>query len=72
MQLAPLNMNSKEGAQDDMEKLFTPREAAEYLKVHVETLRRYVREGQLQAVKVGGRLRIQESDLIKFVKREGK
>ncbi len=55
-----------------MEKLFTPREAAEHLKVHVETLRRYIREGQLQAVKVGGRLRIQESDLIKFVKREGK
>ena len=55
-----------------MEKLFTSQEAADYLKVHVETLRRYVRENQLQAVKVGGRIRIQKRDLLKFVKKEWK
>lgn len=48
------------------ENLFTVKQAAFILKVHSLTLRRYIREKKLPAVKVGGNVRIRESDLENF------
>jgi excisionase family DNA binding protein len=47
-----------------LEPLFTPAEAAEYLKVSRRTLYRFLKQGRLSAVKLnGGGLRIRQSDL---------
>ena len=47
------------------EKLYTPEEVAEYLGVHVQTVRIWIRSGKLPARKLAGQraLRIRESDL---------
>ena len=49
-----------------MENLFNINQAAFILKVHPLTLRRYIKEGKLKAVKVGGNIRIKESELQAF------
>lgn len=51
-----------EGAPND---LLTPEEVAEYLKVHVETIRLWIRSGRLPAFRLGGlrALRIRRSDV---------
>ena len=41
----------------------TVKEAAEYLKVHWQTVRNYIRSGKLKAVRAGRRIRIRESDV---------
>lgn len=48
-----------------MEKLYTPEEAAEYLNVHVQTVRTWIRTGRLRARRLAGQraLRITASDL---------
>lgn len=51
-----------------MEQLFNVRQAAYILKVHPLTLRRYIKEGKLTAVRAGGNVRIKESDLSTFQK----
>ena len=51
-----------------MENLFTISQIAYILKVHPLTIRRYIREGKLKAVKLGGNIRIKESDLQNFNK----
>lgn len=40
------------------DQLFTPEQVAERLGLHVRTVRRYIREGTLDAVKVGRRYRV--------------
>ncbi len=47
------------------ERLYTPEEVAEYLGVHVQTVRIWIRNGKLPARKLAGQraLRIRESDL---------
>jgi excisionase family DNA binding protein len=47
------------------ERLYTPEEVAEYLGVHVQTVRIWIRSGRLPARKLAGQraLRIRESDL---------
>lgn len=49
------------------EDLLTLQEAAERLKVHYMTAYRWVRQGDLPAFKAGGRLRVQASDVNRFV-----
>lgn len=49
-----------------MENLFNIKQAAFILKVHPLTVRRYIKEGKLKAGKVGGNIRIKESDLQEF------
>ncbi len=49
-----------------MENLFNVNQAAFILKVHPLTVRRYIREGVLKAIKVGGNIRIRESQLQAF------
>lgn len=49
-----------------MENLFNVNQAAFILKVHHLTIRRYIKEGVLKAVKIGGNVRIKESALQEF------
>lgn len=51
-----------------MDNLFNVNQAAYILKVHPLTIRRYIREGKLKAVKAGGNIRIMESQLTEFNK----
>lgn len=51
-----------------MENLFNVNQAAYILKVHPLTVRRYIKEGKLKAVKAGGNVRIREKDLMEFNK----
>jgi excisionase family DNA binding protein len=51
-----------------MTNLFNVNQAAFILKVHPLTIRRYIRDGKLKAVKVGGNVRIDEKDLQDFNK----
>lgn len=48
-----------------LEELFSPEEAAAYLKVHVQTVREWIRTGRLRASRLAGQraLRIRASDL---------
>lgn len=47
------------------ERLYSPEDAAEYLGVHVQTVRAWIRSGRLKASRLAGQraLRIRESDL---------
>ncbi len=49
------------------EKMYTCTEVAEKYRVALSTVREWVREGKLSALKVGKSYRIRESDLAKFV-----
>lgn len=51
-----------------MENYFNVNQAAFIIKVHPLTIRRYIREGRLKAVKAGGNIRIKESELHSFNK----
>jgi excisionase family DNA binding protein len=51
-----------------MENLFNINQAAYILKVHQLTVRRYIKEGKLKAVRIGGAVRIKDSDLQAFNK----
>ncbi len=51
-----------------MENLFNVNQAAFILKVHPLTVRRYIKEGVLKAIKVGGNIRIQEGQLQAFLR----
>lgn len=57
-----LGMN---GAAGEPERLYSPEEAAEYLGVHVQTVRAWIRSGRLRAGRLAGQraLRIRASDL---------
>lgn len=51
-----------------MEEYFTPQEVASKIKVDIRTVYRWIREGRLQAVKVGHFWRISESELKRLLK----
>ncbi len=51
-----------------MDNLFNVNQAAFILKVHPLTVRRYIKEGRLKAIKAGGNVRIREKDLMEFNK----
>ena len=51
------------------EELYTPQEVADYLKVDVRTVYRWLREGELNALRFRREYRISESDLRDFLKR---
>lgn len=49
-----------------MERFFTVEQVAESLQVHLDTVRRWLRTGQLQGLKIGRVWRISESELSKL------
>lgn len=51
-----------------MDNLLSVKQVAYILKVHPLTVRRYIKEERLRAVKSGGNVRIKESDLSEFNK----
>jgi excisionase family DNA binding protein len=54
------------GTSERVERLYTPAEAAEYLKVNEQTVRRYLREGKLKGRVLGRVWLITESALAEF------
>jgi excisionase family DNA binding protein len=53
----------------DDEKLLTVAQVAEQLQVHPETVRVWIRSGELDAMDIGGEYRISRSDLNDFIQR---
>ena len=51
-----------------MGEYFTPQEVAGKLKVNIHTVYRWIREGKLDAVKIGDLWRIPESVLREFLR----
>lgn len=51
-----------------MEPLYTIKEACRQLRTSPETLYRWMRDGELRYVLVGGQRRIRESDIQAFIK----
>lgn len=51
-----------------MENLLNVNQVAFILKVHPLTIRRYLREGKLKAIRISGNIRIKESSLLEFNK----
>jgi excisionase family DNA binding protein len=51
------------------EQLYTPQEVADYLKVDVRTVYRWLREGELNALRFRREYRISETDLRGFLER---
>ena len=51
------------------EQLYTPQEVADYLKVDVRTVYRWLREGEMNAIRFQREYRIAESDLRDFLER---
>jgi excisionase family DNA binding protein len=49
------------------ESLFTPAEAAAYLRVHAKTAIRLAREGEIPALRLGKHWRFRRSDLAAWV-----
>ncbi len=47
--------------------MLTLKEVTERLKLHPNTLRRYIRQGKLRAVKFGRVWRVEEKDLENFI-----
>ena len=54
---------------ESAERLYSPEEAAEYLGVHVQTVRGWIRSGRLRASRLAGQraLRIRASDLLEVL-----
>lgn len=52
-----------------MDQLFNVKQAAYILKVHPLTIRRYIKEGKLTAIKAAGNIRIKNEDLAAFQKK---
>jgi len=50
-----------------MDKLLKPEQAAELMAVSVRTVKKWLREGKLKGLKVGGMWRITEPDVRRFI-----
>lgn len=49
-----------------MDQLYSVKQLAFILKVHPLTIRRYIKEGKLPALRVGGNIRVKDSDFQNF------
>lgn len=50
-----------------LEEYYTPKEVAQKLKMDLSTVYRWIREGELKAVKIGSLWRISETELKRFL-----
>jgi len=50
-----------------MNEMYTTQEVAKMTKSHVVTIRRYIDEGKLKAVKIGKKFLIEKNDLQTFI-----
>jgi len=55
-----------------MQDYYTPQEVSEKLKIDIRTLYRWIREGKLNAVKIGHFWRISEAELQRLLGENGK
>jgi excisionase family DNA binding protein len=55
-----------------MTQYYTVQEVAKLLKVHEQTIFRWIREGKLQSDKIGRNQRITQKQLDNFIKNENK
>jgi excisionase family DNA binding protein len=53
------------------DRLLTVQQVAEWLQVHEETIRRWLRDGEMAGINLGGKsgYRIKESDVVSFLSR---
>lgn len=51
-----------------MKKLLSIKETAEYLNVHWQTVRKYIKQGTLKSIKIGRSVRIEKSELERFLR----
>jgi len=49
--------------QEKAERHFTVQEAADFLKVHINTVKRWIKEGRIKAVKIDRHWRIRRSEI---------
>jgi excisionase family DNA binding protein len=54
-----------------MKEILTPREAAEYLSIHVRTIYRLVKNGEIPGRKVGGSWRFKKITLDEWLSGKG-
>lgn len=52
-----------------MDKIYTVEQVSEMIRMHPKTIQRYIREGKINAQKVGKSWRITENDLTNFLKK---
>lgn len=55
---------------EKMDKLYTVNEVSEILNVHPNTIRLWIKDKSLKAVKVGKQWRVKEIDLQGFIKEQ--
>lgn len=53
-----------------MQSLLTPEDVAKQLKLNILTIYRYIRKGELAAIKLGRKYRISEEDLAVFINKK--
>lgn len=51
-----------------LNRYMSTREVAQGLSLHPDTVRKFCREGKLRSIKIGGRYRVRELDLLTFVR----
>jgi acetyl-CoA synthetase len=55
---------------ENMTEYLTVQEIAKMLKVHEQTVFRWIREGKLDSVKIGSNLRITQKQLDEFIEKK--
>lgn len=49
------------------EKVYTVKEIAEIYNLHIQTVRRYIKSGDIDAFKIGGSYRVEQKSLDRWV-----
>jgi excisionase family DNA binding protein len=62
VRIGRMQKKDKDGS-EDMKEIMTPREAAEYLSIHVRTIYRLAKNGEIPGRKVGGSWRFKKNAL---------
>ena len=62
-----MNNSFKTDGSDTMKEILTPKEAAQYLSVHVRTIYRLAKNGDIPCRKVGGSWRFKKESLDRWL-----